>query len=279
MISEGHQMKSWLFCLFFTISLIDCNFGISALIKWKKFPRKSSKNKQGKCIICLKFLGLGIFLYITDGLQLNVLSVHKKTQRSATSVVTLRGQHYFSSDHTTSLTIGKKLIIDSLIMISCHEHCSSATSVTLNCFSDLVILSWPLLFVQLLSPSLHFLFSLSFLISVSPGQGETITCNAVFCICTSWERQGELGRQGGFHSSGLCQLLQPQSQPWPWATAGCCHFTLYTFLWIRLWPLWGFQHTVYMIFFAPLTLPTISYVLPFHEFMLIEHNPPPSKCR
>lgn len=32
----------------------------------------------------------------------------KKTQRSATFVVTLRGLHYFSLDHTTSLPTGKE---------------------------------------------------------------------------------------------------------------------------------------------------------------------------
>lgn len=106
---------------------------------------------------------------------------------------------------------------------------------------------------------------------------ERISCNVVSYICTSRERQGELGRQGNFHLSGSCEPLQPQSEPWPWATAGCCHFTLDTSLWICLGPLWGFQHTAYMIFFPPLTLPAISYLLPSHEFMLIQQNPPPSK--
>lgn len=163
-------------------------------------------------------------------------------------------------------------------MILCHEHCSSATSLTLNrCFSDFIVLSRPLVFMQLLSPSLHFIFSCSFPISVFPEQGERISCAVVSCICTCWERQGELGRQGGFNLSGSCQPLQPQSQPWPWATAGCCHFTPGTFLCIFLWPLWDFQHTAYMLFFPPLTLPAISYVLHFHNFMLMDQNPPPSK--
>lgn len=165
-------------------------------------------------------------------------------------------------------------------MLLCYEHCSAAASVTLNFhFSNFIILCRPLVFVQLLTSFLYFLFSFSFLMSVFPGQGERISCNAVSCICTSWERQGELGRQGGFHLSGSCEPLQPQSEPWPWATAGCCHFTLDTFLWICLWPLWGFQHTEYMIFFPPLILPVISYVLTFHKFMLREQNPPPSKWR
>lgn len=64
-----------LVCLFFTTSVIDCNFGISALIK-ESFQEKYFLNNQGKHIICLKFLGLGIFLYITDGLQVNILSLH-----------------------------------------------------------------------------------------------------------------------------------------------------------------------------------------------------------
>lgn len=147
-------------------------------------------------------------------------------------------------------------------MISCREHCSSATSVdskslflrlcnslqaTCLCTTPF---SFPPLSFLLLIPDLFF-------------QGrERESAVMLSLICTSWESQG-------------ADPLQPQ--PWPWATAGCCHFTPATFLWICSWPLWGFQHTVYMTFLPELTLPAISYVLPFHEFMIIEQNPPPSK--
>lgn len=139
-----------------------------------------------------------------------------------------------------------------------------------RCFSDFVTLSRPLVFVQLLSPSLRFLFSFSFAICFS--RENQLWCCLLFALPEKVKGQVE-----SFPSLWLCDPLQPQSQPWPWVTAGCCHFTPATFLWICSWPLWGFQHTVYMTFLPALTLPAISYVLPFHEFMIIEQTPPPSK--
>lgn len=104
-------------------------------------------------------------------------------------------------------------------MISFHKHCSSATSVTLiRCFSDLSF-SADHLSVQLLSPSLYFFSPSHSLISVFPRQGERISCNVVCCICTSWERQGELGRQGSFHLSVLCEPLAASA--WALALSHC----------------------------------------------------------
>lgn len=70
-------------------------------------------------------------------------------------------------------------------MISCHEHCSSATSVDSKpLFSDLVILSRPLVFVEFLYLSLHFLSSFSFPISVFQGREResAVMLSLVFAI-------------------------------------------------------------------------------------------------
>lgn len=52
--------------VFFTISLIDCNFGISALTEWKSLWENISKIIKEKHTVCLKFLGLGIFILVLE---------------------------------------------------------------------------------------------------------------------------------------------------------------------------------------------------------------------